>query len=286
MTIEHTFVDTSLGKLHVASSGSGPLLIFLHGFPEFWYAWHLQLEQFAASHHCLAPDLPGYNLSDKPSQLSSYEIPSVVKAIIELIDKFSTSGKATIVGHDWGGVLSWYIACLYPEKLEKLVIINSPHPAIFSRELASNPAQQKASMYIGLFVTPLAEPTLSANNYAHLAKVVFDGCKNETVFSHEDRAKYLKAWQEPGALTGGLNYYRANALAKRQKITVCNVDTLVIWGENDTALLTGNLNGLEDLVPRLTIKRVPNAGHWIVHEEPELVGQYIQDFLCLSKTEK
>jgi pimeloyl-ACP methyl ester carboxylesterase len=195
------------------------------------------------------------------------------------------------VAHDWGGVLAWPFAAQYPDLLSKLVILNAPHPAIFARELKNNPKQQKASEYTLLLRSPRAEEVLSRNNFEWLRKVVFEGCKDPGSFDEEDRAAYLKAWSQPGAISGGVNYYRASPMLevledsdqetsdKTFKAIMINVPTLVVWGEKDTALTTDLLNGLENCVSDLQIRRIPDATHWVQHDAPDLVNQYIWDFL-------
>jgi pimeloyl-ACP methyl ester carboxylesterase len=190
--------------------------------------------------------------------------------------------KFVLAGHDWGGVVAWAFALAYPECLEKLVIINAPHPAVFLRELRDNPAQQQASQYMLLFRSPSAEATLSANNYAALVAALG--------VTGDDKDAYLAAWSQPGALTGGLNYYRAARIGPPQpgdapsELTaqplIVRVPTLVIWGEKDTALLTGNLDGLDTYVPALTVRRIPDATHWVVREKSPEVNRMIREFLA------
>jgi len=273
-------------RLHYVEQGKGPLILFLHGFPEFWYAWKDLLTDFGRDHHAVALDMRGYNLSAKPEPVDAYRVPVIVEDVRALAVNLKAK-KFVLVGHDWGGVIAWAFAAQHPEILERLVIINAPHPTVFARLLASDPAQQKASSYFNLFTSPQAEQALSANNYAMMQQWF------RSVFNEEDRKAYLTAWSQPGALTGGLNFYRASqlrspagappgqtaqppAIPALPRITT---STLVIWGENDPALLTGNLEGLDQYVKPLTIQRVPDAGHWIVHEKPALVIQYIRDFL-------
>jgi pimeloyl-ACP methyl ester carboxylesterase len=201
--------------------------------------------------------------------------------------------RFVLVGHDWGGAVAWAFALSYPEYLEKLVIINAPHPALFERELRENPAQQKASEYMLMFRSPEAEQALSANQYDLLYQgVLSEGVKNG-YFSEEDCKAYLEAWSQPGALTGGLNYYRAayigpptaeggpakgKFVADLVELTV-KVPTLVVWGEKDPYLLTGNLEGLEELVADLTVERIPDGSHWVIHEKSALINSLIRSFL-------
>jgi epoxide hydrolase 4 len=290
--LKDQYAEVNAVRLHYVSAGKGRLIIFLHGFPEFWYEWKGQLAEFGKDHRAVAPDMRGYNLSAKPSDLAAYQMNNLIEDIRALAGHLGYK-KFVLVGHDWGGGVAWSFAIAHPEYLEKLVIVNCPHPAILARELTNNPAQQKASQYMLLFRSPQAEQMLSANNYAFLVQAVLgDGLKSG-VFTEADKQAYIAAWSQPGALTGGLNYYRAANLGPPAasdaapatafgldpaNLTV-KVPTLVIWGEKDTALLTGNLDGMEQFVPNLTVKRIPDGSHWVVHEKPELVNTYIREFL-------
>jgi pimeloyl-ACP methyl ester carboxylesterase len=263
-------------------------ILFLHGFPEFWYEWKNQLTEFGKGRTAVAYDQRGYNISSKPGKVEDYAVPCIVADIKAMFEKFGTTpaNKGILVAHDWGGVVAWAFAIRYPEYLDRLVIINAPHPGVFARELRSNPAQQKASAYMNFFRSPQCEASLSANNYALLQDAVFRASARPELFTGEDRKMYFDAWSQTGALTGGLNWYRAApqretnlaAAAGLDSLNV-NVPTLVIWGERDTALLTGNLDGLEKFVPQLIVKRIPNGTHWVIHEEPDLVNRYIHEFI-------
>jgi epoxide hydrolase 4 len=279
--IVDSYADVNGIRMHYVTAGSGKLLLFLHGFPEFWYAWRAQIDAFGDHFLVVAPDMRGYNLSDKPDHVSAYAIPVLVDDIRALIDHLSPGRKAILVAHDWGGVVAWSFAIAYPDMLEKLVIINAPHPGVFARELQSNPAQQQASGYMQALRDPQAEQLLSANNFAGLDRALFGGAVRPDVFTAADREAYHTAWSQLGALTGAVNYYRAVGLAALPpaQALVVQVPTMVLWGEQDRALLTGNLNGLEALVPDLRIQRFPEAGHWIVHEEPDAVNDAIRAFI-------
>ena len=280
-------------RMHYVSAGKGPLIIFLHGFPEFWYEWKNQLEEFGKDHLAVAPDMRGYNLSAKPSEVDQYQVKYLVEDIRALADHLKHK-KFVLVGHDWVGAVAWAFAIAHPEYVEKLVIVNAPHPGVFMKLLRDDPAQQKASQYMLMFRSDKAEETLSANNYALLVNAVMGEGLKSGVFTEVDKKAYIKAWSQPGALTGGLNYYRAarvgppapgssdggsgNFAVDPAQLMV-KVPTLVIWGEKDTALLTGNLEGLDQFVPDLRIKRIPDGSHWVVHEKAAEVNGDIREFI-------
>jgi pimeloyl-ACP methyl ester carboxylesterase len=298
--VEHATVDVNGVRLHYAKSGSGQLMLFLHGFPEFWYAWKDQLDEFGRDHLAVAPDMRGYNLSSKPEGVDQYRMPLLIEDVRALAAHlgFGASRKFILVGHDWGGAVAWSYAAAHPDTLEKLIIINAPHPTIFGRELRENPAQQKASAYMLMFRDPEAEKTLSANGHRMLVEAVLGSGLKQGHITEADKAAYLEAWSQPGALTGGLNYYRAAQIGPPPAAAspaasappaasasggptalVVKVPTLVIWGEKDTALLTGNLNGLDAVVPQLTVKRIPDGTHWVVHEKRDEINRSIREFI-------
>ena len=287
------FADVNGIRLHYVSTGQGNLILFVHGFPEFWAEWENQLAEFGNDHQAVALDMRGYNLSAKPEDIEAYHAKYLIEDLRALAEHLGYK-KFILVAHDWGGAVAWSAAMRYPECVEKLIIINSPHPAVFARELLNNPDQQAASQYMLLFRSPKAERILSENNYARLMDMVTQFGSNWDMAA-EVRQKYIEAWSQPGALTGGLNYYRASPLyppvspedvAKIKSILnlpremfAVKVPTLVIWGEQDRALLTGNLDGLEDYVEDLTVKRIPDGSHWVSHEQPERVNALIREFL-------
>jgi len=197
-------------RLHYMSVGQGKLIMFVHGFPEFWYGWKKQLVEFGKDYQAVAPDMRGFNLSSKPAEIEKYHVNDLIEDLRALAEHLGHE-KFIMVAHDWGGAVAWAAAMRHPEMLEKLVIINSPHPALFARELLYNPDQQKASQYMLMLRSVEAERGLSENNFAALMDVLVQfGSKWE--MSEEIRSKYIEAWSRPGALTGSLNYYRASPL--------------------------------------------------------------------------
>jgi pimeloyl-ACP methyl ester carboxylesterase len=280
-------------RLHYVSSGRGKLIMFVHGFPEFWYEWDNQLVEFGRDYQAVAPDMRGYNLSSKPAEIEKYHVKEIIKDLRALAEHLGHE-KLIMVAHDWGGAIAWSAAMRHPELLEKLIIINSPHPAVFARELLKNPDQQKASQYMLMLRSAEAERVLSENNFARLMDLLVQfGSKWE--LSEEKRLKYITAWSQPGALTGSLNYYRVSPLypptskndeeqiesilSLPKEMFEIKVPTLVIWGEADRALLTGNLDGLGEYIEDLTVKKIPDGTHWVSHEQPELVNSLIRNFI-------
>ena len=233
----------------------------------------------------------GYNLSSKPTDVAAYHAKHLIEDLRCLIEYLGHKTCA-LVAHDWGGAVAWTFAASHPEYVEKLVIINAPHTATFARELTHNPAQQAASQYMLLFRLDKAERVMTENNYARLVAMLQSAGSNGEWLTEDDKERYIKAWSQPGAVTGGLNYYRASPLyppsadapgasavqIDPRRVTV-RMPTLVIWGDADTALLPSLLDGLEQYVPDLTLKRIPNGSHWVIHEQPELVNEYIRAFL-------
>ena len=289
---KHEYADLNGIQLHYVTAGKGKLIMFVHGFPEFWYEWKNQLAEFGRYYQAVAPDMRGYNLSSKPTEVEQYRVKYLVEDL-RLLAEHLGHKRFILAGHDWGGVVAWAFALRHPDYLEKLIIVNAPHPGVFERELRENPAQQKASQYILMFRSPKAEQILSANNYTPLVDTVVSEGLKQGYFNEEDRKAYLEAWAQPGALTGGLNYYRAAGIgpptgeesqvtgnfAVDPSLLTVKVPTLVIWGEKDNALLTGNLEGLDKFVSNLIIKRIPDGSHWVIHEKPALVNAYMRDFI-------
>jgi pimeloyl-ACP methyl ester carboxylesterase len=274
-------------RLHWVEQGSGPLVVLLHGFPEFWWGWHRQIPPLAAAgFRVVAPDLRGYNLSGKPRGAASYRAGIVAQDVVSLIRHLGEA-RAHVAGHDWGGVIAWRVALRHPDLVDRLVIANAPHPAIFSREM-KRPRQFLRSWYAMFFQLPLLpEAVIRANGYAVLERIFRDGPARPGAFSEDDIRRYREAASRPGALTAMLNYYRTftRSLGRRPgsddgaRDGIITRPALVIWGERDTALNLHNLDGLERYVPDLRIERLPDASHWVLADEPERVTELMIDFL-------
>lgn len=293
MTIEFGYADVNGITLHYAHTGkdNDNLLLFLHGFPEFWYEWRHQLEAFGAGYHAVAPDGRGYNLSSKPANVDDYQSPNMVEDFRQLARHFGAE-KFTLVGHDWGAAIAWAFAIAHPEMLNNLIIINMPHIACFLREMATSVEQQTASQYVRMMKSPEAEAILSANNFEELWKfATFDDLHARGLLTDQDKSAYKAAWGQPGALTGMVNWYRAAFFdvgepgekqppspLEGMDLTV-RVPTLLIWGDRDKYLTNGCLDGTGEYVPDFTLKTIPGVSHWVATEKPDLVTQYIREFL-------
>ena len=279
-------------RLHYASAGEAgrPLILFVHGFPEFWYEWEAQLREFGTSHYAVAPDLRGFNLSDMPTELAAYKARHIVDDLRLLIAHLGYQ-QCILVAHDWGGAIAWNLAIALPQLLHKLVIINAPHPYLFMRALATDPKQKASSEYMNWLRAEGSESALQKDDFARMDGF-FTGMGQAPArwFGAEVRAKYHACWQR--GLTGGLNYYRASPLhpptdshqgpLKLQMnpadFRVC-VPVRVIWGDADIALPVSLLDGIDAFIDDLQIERVAGAGHWVVHEYPERVNQLLRGFV-------
>ena len=284
----------------VSGTVGRPVLMFLHGFPEAAFVWDGMLEHFAKPENggfrCVAPNLRGFEKSSSPSDVAAYRPKHLVQDIAALIE-LQDGPIACLVAHDWGGAVAWNLAASRPQLIQKLAIINSPHPGTFLRELQHSPAQQAASAYMNFLIHPDAEALLAENDFERLWTFF-------TQFGDVDgqhgwltdavKAQYRDVWQR--GLTGALNFYRASPLRPprpgpphndpaaagvtipREMLEV-HLPTLVIWGMGDKALPPALLDGLPDYVPNMQLQRVEGATHWIVHEQPDLVAACLQKFL-------
>jgi pimeloyl-ACP methyl ester carboxylesterase len=281
----HGYINTNGIKLHYVTQGEGRLMLLMHGFPDFCYSWRAQITEFATDFQVVAIDLRGYNDSDKPKEQSAYVMSEFIQDL-EGVIKGLGYDTCILVGHDWGGAIAWHFAYAHPEMVEKLIVLNFPHPAKFAEGLRT-PQQLKRSSYIFFFQLPiLPELTLQANDYSVLAQA-FAGTINPNAFSSADIEAYKDAAAKRGALTAMLNYYRnlfnqdlnANWPVFRSNWPILEVSTLLIWGEQDIALGKELTYGTQEYVRDCQIKYIANAGHWVAQEQPELVNQCMRDFV-------
>jgi pimeloyl-ACP methyl ester carboxylesterase len=270
-------------KLHYATAGDGEkLVVLLHGFPEFWYSWRRQIIALSDDYTVVAPDMRGYNLSDKPSHVSDYKMDKLVDDVIGLIRHFGRD-KAAVVGHDWGAIIAWSIAQKHPEAVWKLCAMQVPPASVWRKNQTFK--QLLASWYMFLFQIPvLPEWLLSRNDFALLTNGLKTSTVEKDVFTDAAIAEYKKSWREDRALSSGLNYYRANILQRLfggesmdEKI---KVPTLFIYGEKDSAVLPETVKGVGDAVDApFSEIRIPDAGHWVQQEAAEIVTDSLREFL-------
>ena len=265
----HGYADSNGVKIHYASLGQGPLIVMIHGFPDFWYTWRDQMEALSDKFQCVAIDQRGYNLSDKPKGVENYQMRLLVGDVLAVIKALGRE-KAIIVGHDWGGAVAWQVALNVPQVTEKLIILNLPHPRGLSRELANNPEQQKASAYARNFQKP--EATMTPEQLTFWVK------------DPEARKKYLEAFQRPD-VQAMLNYYKANYprepyVEDKSPVVKTKMPVLMIHGLGDTALLSGALNNTWDWMGQdLTLVTIPGAGHFVQQDASELVSKSMRMWL-------
>ncbi|PKH00441.1 alpha/beta fold hydrolase [Paraglaciecola sp. MB-3u-78] len=307
--MKHHTIDIENVNIHYVEAGefsdtNSPrqTIVFLHGFPEYWGTWHAQLDYFAKDYRVIAPDLPGYNLSDKPEEQSFYEVPKLIQFIAKFIQDVAPQEKIILVAHDWGGVIAWPIAAFFPQLIDRLVILNAAHPSTFTREMIHNAQQRQKSKYIHELIAPNGVEKLSDNNYQYLKDKIFIGMREGTL-NETQRKAYEDAWAQPCAVNGMLQYYRAMPqLAPSEKVVAAGngpivaatqmkipniritCPTLILWGEQDQAFVKENIDGVEKYVPDVRIKRFPDASHWLQHELPNEVNQEIDEFLKTTKS--
>jgi len=281
--VAHRYTDLAGLRLHYVEAGEGPLVVLLHGFPEFWFSWRFQIPALAAAgFRVVAPDMRGYNLSDKPKSVGSYALERLARDVERLIGALGEEW-AVIVGHDWGGIVAWAVAILHPERVERLVILNVPHPERFSRGLRT-PRQLLRSSYALFFQIPwLPERVLRAGDFALVRSVFRNDPVRPDTFGEDDIGRYVEALSRPGALTAAINYYRALARrgptvarALRRRI---EAPVMVIWGQRDLFLVPELAKPDPVWVPNVRLERLPDASHWVQQDRPEKVNALLLDFL-------
>lgn len=281
--IEHYMLTVNGIRLHVVQSGpkEGPLVLLLHGFPEFWYGWRYQISYFArAGFRVWAPDQRGYNHSDKPIDIGSYSIDELARDVAGLIDA-SGRDKAYVVGHDWGAAVCWWIAMQCPEKIERMVVINVPHPAVIEKVVRRNFVQMLKSSYILFFQIPrIPEMTARLGNWAIVSKAM-RWTSRSGAFTEEDMEHYREAWSRPNAYPSMLNWYRAYVRKKHSSPEDQRVrtPTLIVWGARDMFLGRELARLSLDFCDEGALVFIENATHWVHLEEPDRVNRLIDGFL-------
>ncbi len=278
---DHATIRTNGVNLHVVQAGplDGPLVILLHGFPEFWYGWRKQIDYLAAhGYRVWAPDQRGYNISDKPDSIAAYNLNQLAADVIGLID---AAGKDTalLVGHDWGAAVAWWTACAYPERLSKLVILNVPHLTVFRQTVTSDWTQMKKSWYMGYFQIPLLPEALFKKMIPQMARGIQASAK-PGAFTDEDMHEYQKAWAQPGALKSMINWYRAavQQIPTPEPDPIVKVPTLILWGKQDFALNAGMAQESVNFCENGRLIYFDDASHWIQHDQPDRVNKCIDEF--------
>jgi pimeloyl-ACP methyl ester carboxylesterase len=298
------FQQTLLHNITLSCRAAGargrPVLMFLHGFPEAAFVWDELLEHFAkpenGGYRCIAPNLRGYEQSSSPADVGAYRVKFLMQDIAALIatETLDTGNQLVcLVAHDWGGAVAWSLANQMPHLIKKLAIINSPHTGTFARELRNSPKQQAASAYMNFLIRPDAEEILAEDDFRRLFAFFTNMGAESGDFAwltEPVKQQYRNVWR--AGLTGGCNYYRASPLRPPTETdkgvagielphSLLSIDlpTLVLWAMNDVALPPELIEGLDDYIPELTLHKVHNSTHWIIHEQPQLVIGYLKDFL-------
>lgn len=267
--------------LHVVAAGprDGPVVVLLHGFPEFWYGWRRQIEPLAAAgFHVIVPDQRGYNLSSKPSAVAAYALTELVSDVMAIADQLGQE-KIFLAGHDWGAAAAWSAALLHPQRIARLVVLNVPHPSVMRKFLSTHPRQLLRSWYMFLFQLPwLPEALFSACNFSIGARALLRSSRPGT-FSAEDLAHYCAAWSQPGAITSMINWYRALLrVAVKFPDKIVRVPTRILWGERDAFLLAEMAHESLRYCTSAELFTFANATHWLQHEEPARVSELLIDF--------
>ena len=289
LILRHGWAHVNGVRLHYVEAGdaaAGDTVILLHGFPGFWYCWRNQIAPLAAAgFRVIAPDMRGYNTSGKPPRVEDYRVEHLAADVAELATQVSAGRRVYLVGHDWGGVVAWYVAMRHPEALSKLVVLNAPHPAAYLRELRRlTSGQLPRSWYAFSFQVPwLPETVLAMNDFAVLRRTLSREPARPGAFTPQDIRQYVRAWSQTGALRAGVNYYRAAVRRGLKALAgdVRQIETpvLVIWGENDRYLVPELTQGLGEWVKDVRVERIPGASHWVLQDEPDRVNRLLLNFL-------
>jgi len=278
-----TFVPINGLQLHCVEQGSGPLVLLLHGWPEFWYSWRHALKGLSGQYLVVAPDMRGFNLSDRPEGIAPYALKELVRDVLGILDHYKAE-KVHLVGHDWGGIVAWQTAILHPDRLHDLVILNCPHPDAFRQALKKDWSQRRKSWYMGLFIVPVLPDLLIRAFLPYFFRMVLaNWAYRKDAFTPEDLARYTEAYRLRGAVTASLNYYRAlfkigPPKTDRFRLPI-PVPILVLWGMDDKALGHAMTRGMERYAGAgYQQVDVEHCSHWIQHEIPDQVNEALLSF--------
>jgi epoxide hydrolase 4 len=276
--LEHHYADINGIRMHYVAAGSGEPVLFLHGFPEFWYSWRHQLAALAPRYRVIAPDLRGYNETE---DRGPYDTDTLQQDVLELMKHLGES-SAHVVANDWGGAIAWLLAIHHPEAVRSLAVCNVPHPAIMARAMRTNLRQLRRSWYIFAFQVPwLPQRAIAFLDYQWLARHLINDCRPGT-FTRDDIRAYLAAWRRQG-LDGGINWYRA--LIRRpvrlpKPLPTIHIPTVMIWGEEDQFLGKELTRGTERCVSNLETHHLPHMSHWVQQEDPDSVNRILAGHLA------
>ncbi len=294
MVTQTLYIRTNGIRLHVQAAGpeDGPLVLLLHGFPEYWAGFASQIEPLAeAGFRVIAPDQRGYNLSDKPRGVAAYRISELARDITGLIEAFGRE-KAFLAGHDWGAAVAWHVATHDPQRVERLAILNVPHPAAMARGLSSFTPQLLRSWYIYFFQIPALPEFLLRRRHFLAMRRMLRGSAHPGLFPDAELRRYIEAWSQPGALTAMLNWYRAafrsvlspgrQGYFQESRLRV-HMPTLILWGEDDVALIPELASWSLEWCDQGRLVRFPGVSHWIQHEKAGQVNEILLDFFLTSR---
>ncbi len=278
----HKYIESNGLNFHYVSAGeeNKEVIVLLHGFPEHWHTWRSQIPFLAKKYHVIAIDMRGYNLSDKPKDVKDYRVELIVNDIKEIIKDLGID-KIHLIGHDWGGAIAWSFASMYPEHLNKLVILNSPHPICMIKAMKTS-LQLLHSWYFLFFQLPaVPELSLSVKDYKSAVESLKKTSSNpEIAFTQDDEERYINSIKIPGALSSMINYYRA-LLRYGIGVRIRKIEnpTLIIWGEKDVFLLKDVNQNIDKYVSNIKIEYLPDSSHWVHRDEPDKVNAIIENFL-------
>ena len=295
MELQSHYFDTAPGiRLHAKLCGpaDAPTLLFVHGFPEFWFTWRRQLAEFSRDYRCVAIDLRGFNLSSQPLEVEAYKAKLLINDLRRVVEALRSDTGApaqvhAVIAHDWGGAVAWGLAAQHPELMKKFAVLNSPHAMTFAKALATDPEQAEASRYMNWLRKPGCEAALAADDFKRLFTML-------DAMPGDERAEYRANWQR--GLTGGCNYYRGSPLypdtpetpgralavaaALKPEQFKVTVPTQIIWGTGDKALLPVLLDGIEAFVPDLRLHKIAGAGHWVARQHADEVNAVLRRFFA------